>query len=187
MLYKLVQRIKRFLGYGGVAAAITVGTLHPAGLDLIKEFEGFRSNAYKDIVGVKTIGYGHTNAAASNIRFTMQDSWTKEYATQVLDKDLVLYYNAVDEAVTVDVNKCQLSVLTSWAYNVGTGAMRKSTLVRLLNRGFYGSVPTQLLRWDKAGGRKVRGLSRRRAAEAKLWETNCGDPKNKNTGTRHDR
>lgn len=174
MMYNFFQRVKRFIGYGGTGAAIAVAvtTMNPVALDLVKDFEGFEGTAYVDPVGVPTIGYGHTNRAGT-VKFQMGDTWTQEYATDVLDSDLVQYWEAVDEAVTVGLTNCQLSVLTSWTYNVGPSAMRNSTLVRKLNAGDYKSVPGQLKRWDKAGGRTLRGLTRRRAAEARLWSNGC--------------
>lgn len=178
MFYELIQKIKRLIGYGSIGVAVAVGgtMMHPEGLDLVKHFEGFRGAAYEDMVGVPTIGYGHTNRAGT-VRFNMGDTWTQEYATEVLDEDLKKYWDAIDAQVTVPLNQCQHSVLTSWAYNVGPGATGRSTLVRKLNAGQYDAVPAQLMRWDMAGGKKVRGLTRRRAAEAELWTTNCGDKK----------
>lgn len=164
---------KRIIG-GTAAAAVATTMMHPAGLDLVKEFEGLEKDAYIDPVGIPTIGYGHTNRAGT-VKFQMGDTWTEEYATEILDKDLRIFWNHVDQAVHVQLNKCQMSVLTSWTYNVGPYAMRKSTLVRLLNQGNYDAVPGQLMRWNRAGGKVLRGLTRRRAAEAELWKTNCGD------------
>lgn len=163
---------KGFLGLFAAGVVATGVGMNTNVLEHVKAFEGLETSAYKDIVGVTTIGYGHTNRAGT-VKFNMGDTWTEEYATEVLAADLEKFWNKVDEQVTVDLTDCQLSVLTSWAYNVGTGATGKSTLIRLLNQGQYDAVPAQLMRWDKAGGKRVRGLTRRRAAEAKLWETDC--------------
>jgi lysozyme len=161
-----------FFGLFTAGVVVTGVGMNTNVLDHIKDFEGLETSAYKDIVGVATIGYGHTNRAGT-VQFNMGDTWTEEYAAEVLDADLTKFWDAIDAQVTVDLTDCQLSVLTSWAYNVGTGATGKSTLVRLLNQGNYDAVPAQLMRWDRAGGKQVRGLTRRRAAEAKLWETDC--------------
>lgn len=174
MLKSLFQRVKRFFVYGTAGAVIAVGatTMDDNVLQHVKDFEGKVLTAYYDIVGVPTIGYGHTNRAGT-VKFNMGDTWSEEYASKVLEQDLEKFWDAVDAAVVVDLTNCQLSVLTSWTYNVGPGAMRGSTLVRLLNQGQYNAVPAQLMRWDKAGGKRLRGLTRRRAAEANLWKTNC--------------
>lgn len=169
-------RTKRKIATAIVVAGGIAGAIHPAGLDLIKEFEGFRPNAYRDVVGVKTIGYGHTNMTKT-FKFDMGDKWSKEYASSVLEKDLVQYRNTIDKQVTVPLTRCQLSVLTSWTYNVGGANTGRSTLVRELNKGNYKRVPRELLKWNRAGGKVWAGLTRRRQAEAKLWKTNCGGRK----------
>lgn len=179
-MYKFIQRLKKlFVPAALVVAGVT--TMHPAGLDLLKLSEGgcygpagAECAAYIDPVGELTIGYGHT-MMANTLDFTIGDTWTEEFATDQLDIDIRQYWDAVDAAVTVPLNQCQLSVLTVWTYNVGQGAMRSSTLVRLLNQGDYGSVPSQLARWNKGGGRVLRGLVTRRAAEGALWTDNCGE------------
>lgn len=180
--YDLVQRVKRLAGYGAIGAAVATTTLHPQALDVLKHFEGGCSGgtceSYIDPVGVPTIGHGHTNAAGT-VRFQMGDVWTEEYALEVLDQDLEVFWNAIGEQVTVPLTQCQQSVLTSWAFNVGTGATARSTLVRLLNDGQYDQVPAQLMRWNKGRVRgelvELPGLTRRRAAEGDLWVTNCGE------------
>lgn len=171
-----MRLLKRWLAAitGTTAAAVVATGMHHEVLDLVKDFEGLETTAYKDIVGVPTIGYGHTNRAGT-VKFNMGDTWTEAYATDILESDLTKFWDEIDEQVAVDLTQCQHSVLTSWAYNVGTGATGKSTLVRVLNQGNYDAVPAQLLRWDKAGGKQVKGLTRRRVAEAHQWETNCGD------------
>lgn len=176
---------KRIVTGGAIAAVATTGMMHPAGLDLVKHFEGgcdgpagqeCRSYIDKHATGgnLPTIGYGHTNRAGT-VKFNMGEVWTEEYASEVLDIDLKSFWDAVDRAVTVPLTQCQQSVLTSWTHNVGPNAMRTSTLVRNLNKGDYKGVPAQLMRWTRADGKKLTGLERRRAAEGQLWRTNCGD------------
>ena len=175
-MYNFIQRIKRALGYGGAGAAIALAVatgLNPAALTLVKDFEGLELEAYLDPVGIPTIGYGQTNLAGT-VTFSMGDAWTEEYAEEVLIENLQIFWDHVDAAIIPELTNCQMSVLTSWTYNVGPTAMRNSTLVRHLNAGID-DVPTQLMRWNKAGGRVLRGLTRRRAAEAELWVTNCGE------------
>lgn len=180
-LYEFIQKIKRWLAPAAVGA-IAATTVHTNVLESIKNFEGGCSGgecvSYVDPVGVPTIGYGHTNRAGT-VKFELGDVWTEEYATTVLDQDLQKFWDAVDAAVTVPLNQCQHSVLTSWTYNVGPTAMSNSTLVRLLNQGHYDQVPAQLARWNKAGGRTLRGLTKRRALEGELWNTNCAEVQSK--------
>jgi lysozyme len=160
----------------GAAATVTLSAFNPTVLEELKDFEGTVLTGYIDIVGEPTIGTGHTNMMGTH-QFKVGDTWTAEYADQVLVEDLQVFWDTIDRQVTVPLDDCQLSVLTMWAYNVGTGATGSSTLVRNLNKGDYAGVPKQLMRWDK--GRingelqSIRGLTRRRAAEAKLWETGC--------------
>ena len=171
--YKLWQNIKKALGITAVVAVTTTATgMNPVVFEHVKAIEGTVLTAYKDIVGVPTIGTGHTNHVGTH-KFKMGDTWTAEYADTVLQSDLQMFWDKIDQQVTVDLTACQHSVLTSWAFNVGTGATGKSTLVRLLNQGQYDAVPAQLKRWDRAGGKRVRGLTRRRAIEADLWSNNC--------------
>lgn len=134
-----------------------------AGLDLIKDFEGLHLTSYLCPAKIWTIGYGSTFAVMPGMRIT------KEQAEDRLRKDLECSERAVDRLVTVPLNSNQFSALVSFTFNVGSGNLEKSTLLKLLNRGWYEQVPAQLLRWNKAGGEVMGGLSRRRAAEAKLW------------------
>jgi lysozyme len=155
--------------------------MNPTVLDAIKGFEGGckggKCVSYIDAVGEPTIGYGHTNMAGT-LAFNLGEVWTEDFATTMLDKDLKTYWDAVDRAVKVPLTQCQMSVLTSWTYNVGPGNMRSSTLIKRVNAGKLDAVPAQLMRWNKGRVRGkltvLRGLSRRRAAEGVLWSTNCG-------------
>lgn len=174
-LYDFIQKIRRWL-FPAVLAGAVATTMHPNVLENLKLEEGGCRNgvceAYIDPVGEPTIGYGHTMMAGT-VAFAIGDTWTEEYATQVLDQDIKQYWDAVQAAVTVPIDQCQSSVLTSWTYNVGIGAMQSSTLVRLLNQGNYDAVPAQLNRWNKGGGRVLPGLVARRAREGQLWATDC--------------
>ncbi len=156
--------------------AVAAGTayFHPPVLDSIKKWEGFRGAAYIDLAGHPTQGYGHTNMAGGP-KVDFNKIWTQEYATKILERDLKQYWDGVGKAVTVPLNTCQQSVLTMWAYNVGVGAVRRSSLVRELNQGHYDRVPRKLLAWNKARVkgvlRPIRGLTNRRKDEGKLWRT----------------
>jgi len=142
--------------------------INETGLALIKQWEGLRLQAYQDSKGVWTIGYGHTSAAgAPYVQKGMKIS--ERQADAILARDLGQYETAVSEAVKVSLTDNQFAALVSFTYNVGVGALRKSTLLKKLNRGDYDAVPVELMKWVNAGGKKLKGLENRRAAEAGLW------------------
>lgn len=141
--------------------------INKAGLDLIKEFEGFRGTAYKCPAGVPTIGYGTTRINGQRVR--MGSTATREQAEQYLKADVASFERNVASLVKVPLTGNQFSALVSFMYNVGVGAFANSTLLRILNKGDYSGVPAQLARWNKAGGRVLNGLVRRRDAEAELF------------------
>ncbi len=133
------------------------------GLRLIKSFEGLRLSAYQDAAGVWTIGYGTTR----NVRPGMTIS--EANAEAFLQQDLVRFEQSINDALQVPVNDNQFSALSCFTYNVGPGAFRSSTLLKMLNqRDVYGAAD-QFPRWNKAGGRPLAGLTRRRQAERLLF------------------
>ncbi|EJF88539.1 hypothetical protein ME1_00539 [Bartonella vinsonii subsp. arupensis OK-94-513] len=138
------------------------------GLALIKQWEGLRLNAYKDAIGVWTIGYGHTNSAGKPFVHKGM-TVTEKQAEELLCQDLKQFEIAVEEAVAVSLNNSQFAALVSFCYNVGTEAFCNSTLLKKLNQGEYEAVPAELQKWTKAGGKRLEGLAHRRAAEAGLW------------------
>ncbi|MEM6425017.1 MAG: lysozyme [Cyanobacteria bacterium P01_H01_bin.119] len=134
-----------------------------AGLRLIKTFEGLRLRAYQDAVGIWTIGYGTT----SNIRPGMVI--TEAEAERLLKRDVERFERAVNSSIAVSLNDNQFSALVSFSYNVGAGALRNSTLRRVLNQGNYTAAANEFPRWNRAGGRVLAGLTRRRNAERALF------------------
>lgn len=134
------------------------------GIDLIKSFEGLRLSAYKDVVGVVTIGYGTTSGVK------MGDTITKERAEELLREDVKRFEGYVDRLVKVPLTQGMFDALVSFTYNLGPGALEKSTLLDQLNRGDYDGAAEQFGRWVKAGGKTLAGLVRRRAAERALFE-----------------
>ena len=134
------------------------------GINLIKRFEGLRLKPYLDPVGVATIGYGHTKGVNLN-----DPTITEEEADRLLAEDLKLYENHVREMVKVPINQNQFDALVSFAFNLGTAALRTSTLMRKLNAGQPCS--SEFDRWIYAGGKAMPGLVRRRAQERKLFES----------------
>ena len=138
-------------------------TTSNAGIDLIKRFEGLRLAAYFDAVGVPTIGYGHTRTVQ------MGQKITEAYADGMLKEDLLRFEQAVNTHVNVEINQHEFDALVSFSFNVGADALRKSTLLRMLNEGQRQAAADQFWRWDKAGGRTLAGLKTRRAEERDLF------------------
>jgi lysozyme len=135
------------------------------GIELIKEFEGVRLKAYLDSVGVPTIGYGHTKDVQ------MGDTCTEEEADAWLREDIADAENCVNSAVSAALTQNEFDALCCFVFNVGCGNFRKSTLLRKLLDGDMDGAALEFRRWDKAGGQVLAGLTRRRYAEAKLFET----------------
>lgn len=134
----------------------------PKGLALVKEFEGLRLKAYRCPAGIWTIGYGSTGKAVHE-GLTI----TAEQAEEWLKRDLARFEKRVSVLVIVPLNQSQFDALVSFDFN--TGALGRSTLLRLLNRGEYETVPAELAKWTRGGGKVLPGLVRRRAAEAALF------------------
>ena len=133
------------------------------GLQLIKDFEGLELNAYKCAAGVWTIGYGHIKGVQEGM------SISEARANEMLNEELTEYENYINKGVTVPLSQCQFDAMVSWVYNLGNGNLTSSTLLKVLNSGDYAGVPAQMLRWNKAGGKVLAGLTRRRQAEADMF------------------
>lgn len=138
-----------------------------AGLTLIKSFEGLSLEKYRDAVGKWTIGYGHLILPHENF----PQALTQVEAEDLLRADLGVTERGIHRLVTVDLNQNQFDALVAFAFNVGLGNLQNSTLLRLLNQGQYQEAADQLLRWNKAGGKILAGLTRRREAERALFMT----------------
>lgn len=138
------------------------------GIALIKEFEGCRLTAYQDSVGVWTIGYGWTQPVDGKpIRAGM--TIKQETAERLLKTGLVSYESDVSRLVKVGLNQDQFDALVSFTYNLGARSLSTSTLLRKLNAGDYAGAADEFLRWNKAGGKVLNGLTRRREAERALF------------------
>tara|TARA_B100000287_G_scaffold285752_1_gene269397 strand:- start:209 stop:634 length:426 start_codon:yes stop_codon:yes gene_type:complete len=133
------------------------------GIELIKHFEGCELEAYKCPAGVWTIGYGHIKGVKEGMKITEMQ------AEEMLKSELHEYEGYINDYVTVPLNQNQFDAMVSWVYNLGGGNLRASTLLKVLNAGDYDGVPAQMLRWNKAGGKVLEGLTRRRQAEADLF------------------
>ena len=148
------------------------------GLELLTQWEGCELKVYNDSAGLPTIGVGHllTKSELTSGKIVIGGApvkygagITQQQAEQLLAQDLDPAEAAVNGGVKVKLSQNQFDALTSFTFNVGTGAFASSTLLRLLNQGQYAQVPEQLMRWTRAGGRVVQGLVNRRQNEIKLW------------------
>lgn len=138
------------------------------GIALIKQFEGCKLTAYQDSVGVCTIGYGWTQPVDGKpIRVGM--TIKQETAERLLKTGLVSYESDVSRLVKVGLTQGQFDALVSFTYNLGARALSTSTLLRKLNAGDYAGAADEFLRWNKAGGKVLNGLTRRREAERALF------------------
>jgi len=135
------------------------------GIDLIKHFEGCELEAYKCPAGVWTIGYGHIKGVKEGMTIT------EHQAEEMLKSELNEYEGYINNLVTAELNQNQFDAMVSWVYNLGGGNLKASTLLKVLNEGDYAGVPAQMMRWNKAGGKVLEGLTRRRQAEADLFAT----------------
>jgi len=138
----------------------------PRGINLIKEFEGFRAEAYKPIPSDPwTIGYGTIRGVKPG------DVITRAEAERRLRHELVEYERAVERATGGNATQPQFDALVSFAYNVGVKGMAGSTVIKRHNAGDHQAAARAFGLWNKAGGKVWPGLTRRRAAEAALYLT----------------
>ena len=144
-------------------------SINKAGLDLIKEFEGFRSAAYVDPVGVLTIGYGTTAAAGVGITPQMGMKISEPQAEAYLVKALDKFGALIKPHISAPINENEWAAFMSLAYNIGPGAFAKSSALRKFNAGDKRGAANAILLWNRAGGRVMKGLERRRAAERALF------------------
>ena len=140
----------------GAAGALLIAT------PFVGQWEGLRTAAYLDPVGIPTICYGSTRGVE------ISDEMTKKQCDDLLQTELLHYLEMVDAYVTVPLPDTRRAALTSFAYNVGIGNFERSTLLRLLNDGKTRQACNELGRWVFAKGMKLRGLVRRREAERQL-------------------
>lgn len=141
--------------------------LNEAGIDLIKSFESLRLNAYPDPgTGAEpyTIGYGHTDGVSDG------DSIDQATADQYLQDDLSKFIQGVTDLVTIDLTDNQFSALVSFSFNCGLHNLATSTLLKHVNSGKHDEL-AEFEMWDKAAGKEMAGLLRRRKAEANLFMT----------------
>lgn len=143
----------------------------PAAYSLIEKWEDTKLVAYQDSVGIWTLGTGTTRYPDGR-PVREGDTCTEEEAREWLEYWVLEHCEKpLNEALRVPVNQAMFDSLVSWTYNVGEGAMRNSTLIRLLNEGRYVEAQDEFDRWVKAGGQTLRGLQRRRDDEEALFRS----------------
>ena len=145
--------------------------LNKAGIDLMHDFEGCRLEAYLCPASVPTIGYGSTYYEDGR-PVKLGDTITQERADQLFQAIAEDFAKLVRSLLKVGLNENQFSALVSFTYNVGVANLKKSTLLKKVN--INPSDPTitdEFLKWNKAGGKVLAGLTRRREQEAKLYFT----------------
>lgn len=136
------------------------------GVDMIKRFEGLRLRAYKDAVGVWTVGYGHTGP---DVHPGM--AITGEEAVGLLMQDLRRFERCVDHYLEIEPTQAEFDALVSFAYNLGCKALHDSTLMRKFNAGDKRGAAEEFLRWNHAGGHELAGLTHRRMLEKERFLT----------------
>lgn len=144
--------------------------INKAGKDLIKRFEGCKLKAYKCPANVWTIGFGNT-FYEDGTKVKEGDVITQERADQLFDVIISDFVRMTDALVKSNVTENNFSALVSFTFNVGTGNLSKSTLLRKVNANPKDpSIRTEFMKWTRANNVVLRGLVRRREAEAKLYE-----------------
>jgi lysozyme len=141
-----------------------------AGIDMIKSFEGFRGAPYKCPAAIPTIGYGAT-FYPNGKKVAMTDATiTEEQATELLASMLVSFEKYVDSYCVDTITQNQFDALVSFAYNLGPANLKASTLLKKVNANPEDeSIRLEFMKWVKAGGKTLKGLVRRREAEADLY------------------
>ena len=151
------------------------------GKEFIKHFEGCKLEAYQCSGDVWTIGCGHTRGVEEG------DKISKKQADAFLSADIEMVETHVKRLITVDLDQSQWDAIVSWCFNLGCGNLRASTMLQVINLGELDKVSKQIIRWDKVGKKAVAGLTRRRKAEADLfdngvYEQKATKPKAKSNG-----
>ncbi len=146
-----------------------VTSISNKGIDLIKSFEGFESKAYVCPAGVVTIGYGATYWEDGR-KIKLGETITQEKAIVLLNNMLIPYCKGVDSMTRDDVSQSQFDALVSFAYNCGLQALKGSTLLKKVNAMPNDmTIADEFLKWNKANGKALAGLTRRRKAESDMY------------------
>ena len=134
------------------------------GLELIKKFEGCKTTAYQDSVGVWTIGFGHTKGVEEGQTCSIED------AESMLADEMDEYEGYINNMVKVELQQHEFDALVAWVYNLGPTNLGESTMLKVLNGGQFDRVPDEMNRWTRAGGKILEGLVRRRQAESLMFQ-----------------
>lgn len=134
------------------------------GVELIKYYEGFSAKPYLCAAGFPTIGYGHLIKKGEKFGIISMAE-----AEELLRQDMASAERSVLRLIERPLTDNQFAALVSFTFNLGGGALQASTLRRKVNAGLDSEVPEQFMRWIYAGGRKLKGLERRRGAEAEVY------------------
>jgi len=137
----------------------------PTGIALLKRFEGFRSRTYRDIAGLRTIGYGHRLLPGESF----PGGVTESEAAELLARDIGTAERAVRTLIRSMLSQGRFDALVDFVFNLGAGKLASSTLLKDVNSGNFAAAGEQLLRWDHSGVQESAGLKTRRAAEFELW------------------
>ncbi|MEQ5618242.1 lysozyme [Providencia rettgeri] len=147
---KIPKKITAAIGGGVIGLSVA----------MISLFEGVEHKPYKDVVGITTVCYGHTG---SDIVYGK--TYTEAECLALLEKDLSKVRKGVDPLIKVDIDDNTRAAIYSFAYNVGTGAFARSTMLKKLNAGDIAGACNELKRWTYAGGKEWKGLITRREIE----------------------
>lgn len=138
-------------------------------INLIKKWEGFRARAYRDAVGIWTIGYGTTARAGVGIDPKPGMDITEVEAEYYLEKAVNKFADDIRNAITVEINENEFGAFVSLAYNIGPTAFKRSSALRHFNAGNKKKACANIALWNKAGGKVLRGLVNRRKEEQELF------------------
>jgi len=141
------------------------------GLQLIKDFEGWYSTPYRDPIGIAAIGYGFTYYLPNRRKVKMDDPpLTRIEGEAMLLEILSNYENDVKRLLMKKLNQNQFDALVSFTYNLGATNLARSTLLKKINTNPEDTrIVEEFLKWNKAGGKILPGLIRRRQAESDLY------------------
>lgn len=140
------------------------------GLELIKAFEGFRASAYPDpATGNEpwTIGYGSTYV--DGVKVKKGDKITEQNASAQLEKVANSFLDSISDLIEVELNQNQIDALASFVYNIGVGNFKTSSTLKFINQSDFYSAAQWMLKWNKANGKVMTGLAKRRTLESTLF------------------
>jgi lysozyme len=139
------------------------------GIRLIKRFEGVKHRPYRDCIGLWTVGIGHLIGDGKQLPDSYNRTFTESEVDELLRKDLVRFERSIGMLIKVPLRQCEYDSLCSFVFNLGCGTLQRSTLRQKLNRGDKEGASKEILKYNKAGGKIVKGLVKRRNDEYQLF------------------